>query len=565
MKLKIKKVILVGFLSTLAACSSQVATEQTQTTQADKATTSTGLHEDKSIYANDNHDVVHLYVTVSEQNQYDQSKGTFSNLNHFYDFHSTAEDSPQLDVLVQEGTEQGPAQSKFGFGATQPNAIFEIRGASNRVAAQKSYKIKLSDQAGKWNGQTTINLNKHSYDFLRIRNKLSFDLLKRVPNITSLRTQLVELHVKDLTAGSDTFVDYGLYTHVEQPNEDFLAAHGLNQFGQLYKAKDFDYSRFPDQLKLSTDASYNKEAFESVLEIKGNSDHQKLINMLDALNDTNQNINDVMDRYFDRENYLTWLSTNILFGNLDTISLNFYLYSPTNEDKFYLLPWDYDGAWDWEKQIPAGMEKPVTPPWEVGVSNYWSDILHQRFIKDPSNLKDLENKIEEVSQLITKEDIKSLLDSYYPVVHRAVTNSPDSLNLPLPLEHYDSYYWDLVNVIERNKQSFYDSLESPMPIFLGEAVQESSGYRFTWDYSFDLQNDELTYDFEIANDPGFSQVVYSQADLNGNSVQVPALSSGVYYWRVTVKDGKGNKQVAFDWLEDTDGQVYYGVKQVSIQ
>ena len=32
------------------------------------------------------------------------------------------------------------------------------------------------------------------------------------------------------------FKDYGLYTHIEQGNERYLAAHGLDPNGQLYKA-----------------------------------------------------------------------------------------------------------------------------------------------------------------------------------------------------------------------------------------------------------------------------------------------------------------------------------------
>ena len=48
-----------------------------------------------------------------------------------------------------------------------------------------------------------------------------------------------------------------------------------------------------------------------MLEIKGDTDHTKLIEMLDALNDESQKIDDVLDTYFDTEN------TGLLVGVSD--------------------------------------------------------------------------------------------------------------------------------------------------------------------------------------------------------------------------------------------------------
>ena len=55
---------------------------------------------------------------------------------------------------------------------------------------------------------------------MRFRNKLTYDLMKKIPQMLSLRTQFVHLYVKDNTDGtSDSFADYGLYTQVEQLNK----------------------------------------------------------------------------------------------------------------------------------------------------------------------------------------------------------------------------------------------------------------------------------------------------------------------------------------------------------
>lgn len=80
------------------------------------------------------------------------------------------------------------------------------------------------------------------------------------------------------------------------------------------------------------------------MEIKGNSDHSKLIEMLDVLNDESSSMDEeVFARYFDPENIAYWLAFQLLTGNTDTQSRNVYLYSPQNSDCWYLLDWDNDG------------------------------------------------------------------------------------------------------------------------------------------------------------------------------------------------------------------------------
>ena len=80
------------------------------------------------------------------------------------------------------------------------------------------------------------------------------------------------------------------------------------------------------------------------MEIAENADHDKLLEMMEAINDTSADIDDVMNTYFNKENYLTWMATNIIFGNIDAIVNNFLLYSPLNSKTWYFLPWDYDGT-----------------------------------------------------------------------------------------------------------------------------------------------------------------------------------------------------------------------------
>jgi spore coat protein H len=525
---------------------------------------STKLVEDRRIYDYDKDEpLIHLYVTILHST--DGKPTTFYDLNHWYDFNSIKSDSPSLNVIVQEGSEKGPGKGQIIVQKGVANSTIQIRGNSTRIAPQKSYKLKLLDSAGLWRGQKTINLNKHAYDLTRVRNKLSFDYFTFIPDMTSLRTQFVQLHVKDLTAQTpvEKFVDYGLYTHVEQVNERFLASRGLNSNGNLYKATNFEFFRYPDQLKLKTDENYNKKAFESILEIQGSDDHTKLLQMLEDVNNNALNINSVFERYFDQDNYLTWIAANILFGNYDTMSQNFFLYSPTNSEKWYFLPWDYDGGWGYYED--GFTKSPFYKQWQAGIGTYWGSVLHKRYFKDPQNVEALNAKVESLSKIITSGRTKQLLDQYYPIVKSFITSAPDLNHLPYTVDRFEEVYKRLPDITEMNKANYYETLENPMPIFLNDSKLGKGSYLFEWDYSFDLQGDELFYDFQLSQDPSFSSTLRRKENIVESKITLHGLAPGRYFWRVVVKDSKNNEQIAFDSFESEDGDTFDGVKELIVR
>lgn len=529
-----------------------------------KTNVNTPLLDDRNVYLMDDEvPLVFLYVTVVKDAD---RPATFYDINHPVTTSTLKEDDqPTIKIIVQEGTASGPQKGYFGYGTTVENATLRLRGQSSRFQPQKSYKIKLMNRAGLWKNQEVLNLNKHPFDATRIRNKLSFDYLREIPNMTSLRTEFVHLFVKDLTSTSaaDSFEDYGLYTHVEQPNKRFLGSHGLDPSGYLYKPKFFEFLRYENELKDVQDPQYNKKWFESILEIKGREDHRKLIKMLDDINNPTAGFDQIFDQHFNRDNYLTWIGTNILFGNIDTRTQNFYLYSPLNNPKWYFLPWDYDGAWGKYEDDPT--ETTGQSKWEVGISNYWGSTLHQRFFKNPNNVVALTKKINELRKIVTPDKSREKLDRYYPVVSSFVKQSPDLNFLPIRIEDYDFHYRRIANETEENYQKYLASLENPMPFFLGTPKKEGTAWVFLWDTSYDLQNDDLTYDFQISKDPQFVQVVFQQSNLMIPKSTVKSLPAGTYYWRAFAKDEKGNTQVAFDNFDTEDGQRFEGIQQIKIR
>ncbi|GGF92552.1 exopolysaccharide Pel transporter PelG [Paenibacillus abyssi] len=523
------------------------------------------LVEDKRLYERDTNDsLITLYVTVLPDKNDSNERVTWYSLNRI----TERSNSDELRAIVQEGVPDGsgPADGQFGYGTTSPNAKIGLRGNTSRYAAQKSYKIRLDDQAGLWRDQQVLNLNKHPYDFSRIRNKISFDLFKNMSDMTSLRTQFVHLYVRDLSEGGNDaapFEDYGLYTHVEQPNKMFLRTHWLDPNGQMYKAAQFEFLRYPDELKLQSDPDYDKAAFETVLEIDGREDHEKLLRMLDDVNDETISFDEVFKRHFDLDNYLTWLASNILMDNMDTNSQNFILYSPLNAEKWFFLPWDYDGGWGFYDDVPF-IDR-GTAPWQYGVSNYWGVTLHKRFLRNPDNVELLGNKIVELAEQLNEERIRGMVDSYRAVITPFLNRAPDINFLTEPVAQLDEELDSFASIPAARKASFFEQLEKPMPIYLGVPSAASGRLQFQWDLSYDFQKDDLYYDWAIASDPAFLNILQSAEGLTGTTYDIDPLPPGDYFWRILIRDSKGNEQIPFDSYEDESGDHYHGVSRFKVE
>jgi spore coat protein H len=285
--------------------------------------------------------------------------------------------------------------------------------------------------------------------------------------------------------------------------------------------------------------------------------------MLEDVNNYELDINQVFDKHFNRENYLTWMAVNILFGNIDTNSQNFYLYSPINSDTWYFLPWDYDFTWD--GYLNSNLQKEYAP-WQLGgLSNYMESVLHRRFFKDPNNLKALSAKIEELTKIINKQNTLTLLNKYFGVANKFVRLPPDVNHLPLPVGEFETRYKSIPDAIERNRKNYYEGLEKPMPVYMWNSVNGTDYCTFTWDQSFDFHGYDITYDFQIASDPNFSNIIAQKKGLSETCCSIGKLVKGVYYWRIIINNSKGNSQGAFDIYISPERVRYFGVKEFVVK
>lgn len=519
------------------------------------------LRDQELLYKEDDDtSVVTMYLTVTKGNASENTDHTWKELNTYsvYDYEKMRVPRYQTAALLQVGDENGPLEGEVGYGETAPNAAVQIRGQTSSRNQQKNYKIELKKNKGRWRGQRTINLNKHQTDGLRFRNKLCYDLIKEIPQIMGLRTQFVHLYVKDATGSQNRrFEDYGLYTCVEQLNKTGLKAHGMDANGHLYKVNFFEFYRYEDVIKTEDDPEFNKEAFEKLLEIKGSTDHTKLIRMLDAVNDRSMTTEEVLNKHFDRENILYWMAFQILTGNVDTQSRNSYLYSPLNADTWYIIPWDHDSALaNTEYRM---IEFQGKGSWESGISNYWGNVLFQRCLKSETFRKDLDDTIKEMKEFLSEERLRSMTERYKEVVKPYVFRMPDRMNAMLTEKQYDQMAEALPGEIEENYNLYMESLEKPMPFYIGVPQIINGRLYITWDPSYDLDAEHITYTAELARDYLFQNVIYTQENITLPEVSMKIPKAGQYFVRVRAQNASGNIQDAFDYYV-TDAGKHFGIK-----
>ncbi len=519
------------------------------------------LRDKDSLYANDDEtSVVTMYLTVSKGNSSEGTNHTWEEINTYsaYDYDKMGVARYQSAALLQVGDESGPKSGEVGYGEDVPNATVQIRGQTSSRNAQKNYKIELKKNKGTWRGQRTINLNKHQTEGMRFRNKLSYDLLKGIPQLMSLRTQFVHLYVRDLSKGDNAeFQDYGLYTQVEQLNKTGMKNHGMDSNGQLYKINSFEFYRHEDVIKKADDPTYDQKAFEKLLEIKGDSDHTKLINMLTALNDNSQPIDSILNKYFDRENLTYWMAYQILTGNVDTQNRNTYLYSPQNSNTWYLIPWDNDGSFmRTEYAIQNRLDQ---GSWECGVSNYWGNVLFQRCLQSDDFREELDAAVLDVKSYLSEERISSMIQAYRTVTQTYLKKMPDQMYAPLTDAEYETIASAIPSEVEQNYKLYKESLEKPMPFYIGVPTIEGNTLKFSWDASYDFNAEDITYTVELAKDYQFKEIIYRQDKLLIPEAQTTVPADGQYFLRVRATNASGKTQDAFDYYV-TDNGKNYGMK-----
>lgn len=513
--------------------------------------------EEISIYDKDEDGSIrHLYLTIQTGvNRELDKEYSFADLNNYTDSELLEGEEPFCNVIMSEGTEDSAmGLSLFGFGETDANGKITIKGNTERIRL-RSYQIKLYDRGGTWNDMKTINLVKNRNDLSRMKQKLGFDLLEELKNIGSLRTGFVRLFVQDSTAeGPMAYRDLGIYTYIEQPNNAYLSAHGLDTNGSLYRAEDFNFTRYPERLFDKSDSEYDREAFEEILNIRNADTHEKLLKMLDLLQDETVPMEELLGRYFNEDNLLTYAAVNILLSNYDAFVEEYLLYSPQNSLTWYLMPSSFEDALIHkvgrdDHRIPASFE---------GVGFLYNNLLYRRYLTVPGNLEKLLSTVEDVREVLTADWIGQQTLIYQKSILKFLYSVPEIGLLPRAATYVESYIASFPEIVEYNYQALLRNAKLPDAPIITKVERTGEGATFTF-VTDNPQSGRVTkYHLEVSTSAEFQAILYTSEPTFAGEIRVESLPQVTSFVRIVATDQDGQIQTSSNIVEDGKGETYYG-------
>ena len=541
------------------------------------------LVENKDIYMNDkDYSVITMYLTVTKGNEADSSNHTWQEVNTYsaYDYQNMGVDRYKVEGVLQIDEEgEGIDSGDFGYGENVPNVSVQVRGQTSSKSDQKNYKIRIKDGKGDFRNQRTLDLNKHVGQPYRFENKLCYDLLKNIPELIGGRTQFVHLYVKDDTEeGSEDFADYGLYTMVEQVNRTYLKNHGLDENGHLYKVSFFEWNKYEEVMMSKDDPEFDQSKFDSYLEEKGDGDPSKLQEVIEEIHNYSKPIEKIVEEHFDERNLCYWMAFNILNGNVDVGARNLFIYSPLNSRKFYMICWDMDASFHKEYNKSKGRSDGES--WEKGMTKFLGLALINRMMKVERYRNLLTYAVEDLyKNYVSPEIVNEKAESYSDIVKPYIFSMPDvEFKKTDSEEEFDELTSGLGDEVRDNYLEFQETMKRPWPFFIDMPIIDKQNNKtlISWGTSYDYNGGEVTYDYMIAKDDLFQEVIYEGHDLKIPLAETDILEPGRYYLRVTSKNQSGYTMECFDYYVksgvgkvygcycftvDSEGKVQYIVKE----
>ena len=281
-------------------------------------------------------------------------------------------------------------------------------------------------------------------------------------------------------------------------NKTYLKNRNLDREGQLYQAgKDFDWERHPEAIRLATDPDYNEEQFQRYLEIDGSKEHDKVIYLLDAVNDPKISMEDVVARYFDEQNLYYWMAFHILMGNQDVLDGNYYLYSPRGVDRWYFISWDNDGV------LREGYEflrdQTYDRSWNYGIFTYAGTALFRRILQEDSCRQALDAAVEDLYQnVLTVEKVEKKIREYAAVVKEYLYQLPDRTFARVTEEDYEVLVDSMAGEIAENYERYRESLTSVWPFHILEPTAADGAVTLRWEEAYQYGGGAAAYTAELA-------------------------------------------------------------------
>lgn len=383
-----------------------------------------------------------------------------------------------------------------------------FRGDGSKKFPRKSIKVKFNGEPFA-NGREKINLNGEYIDSSRIRNYLAAYIYRK----SGAPTYEVD-HYRVYLNGEYS----GLYVGIENMDEQFLEARGLNPNNNLYKAA-FDGScldRHDDMTK------WEKKTNEM-------GDWQDLKNLIWELDQCpKEKYYDFLHETFDYDNLVNYIAVSMLITNASTYYHNYYLYNNESIGRWQIFAWDMDKSF-------ACYGAYYSYRWNSDIWFYDNPIF-VRSLDDPKVFADIEKRMAVLSETIINDDfLTPVLDSLQAELKTSVLQdtlfgfkSDEDWNRQYSKEHkYLQVKYDVLqNMIKKTPAIFECS--RPDSIEFGDI-------EIKWNKSENMSGEgEITYNVYYGPKPGYdvegSHIIKDYTDTV--FVINDLTESGKYYYRI---------------------------------
>ena len=234
--------------------------------------------------------------------------------------------------LEFEGKEWGMVSARF-----KGNSSFNIA----RNTLKRSVKLDFNDvEKGKrFFGMTKLNLNNGAMDPSVLREALAYDVFRHA-GVPASRTAFAKVF---LTVPGKLDHEYaGLYTAVEQVDDEFLKEHFGNKSGLLLK---------PERVNGLPYLGEEWPTYERQFELKSSvkpKEAKRFIGLARLVNQaTDGEFAAQIRSFMDVDAFLRFLAVEGILSNLDSPLLtghNYYMYLDPATDRWSWIPWDLNEA-----------------------------------------------------------------------------------------------------------------------------------------------------------------------------------------------------------------------------
>ena len=125
---------------------------------------------------------------------------------------------------------------------------------------------------------------------------------------------------------------------------------------------------------------------------------------------------------------------------------------------------------------------------------------------------------------------------------------------------YDRLVAMIGSQIERNYQYYFESLDNPWPFYVDVPELDADGNELilSWGASYDINEEPVTYDYILATDYDFENVIDHREGLSVPTATTKLLPAGTYFLRVRATNASGHSTDCFDYYSTHKNGKAYG-------